>query len=311
MSEWDEQERQRRATMWERLVAQGGPTGVRPTLLRDLGIYGGAQGIWVDKERTAADSEHGVTVGILHTGSSYADDLADDGVIYHYPKTRRPGRDTSEVTATKEAGRRQLPVFVTTYPTPNSNLRDVRRGWIEGWDDRAAIFLVSFEETPPEVFIVEPADDETGFSLTDASQNPQVPRAVRERRGQQRFKFRVLRRYGAECAVCGLSVMETLDAAHLRPKKKRGSDDPRNGLVLCASHHRAFDADLFAVEPETLAIQSRDRGPTLVDLQITRESLTHLPRSPHADALRWRWERLRRVLRTRDRGRPVTEPRSR
>jgi hypothetical protein len=29
----------------------------------------------------------GVAVGLLHTGSSYADDLAEGGVIYHYPQT--------------------------------------------------------------------------------------------------------------------------------------------------------------------------------------------------------------------------------
>jgi hypothetical protein len=69
-------------------------------LLRELGIYGGAQGIWVDKEHTQAltPERTGVTVGLLHTGSSYPDDLAEDGVFYHYPLTNRPpARDRAEV----------------------------------------------------------------------------------------------------------------------------------------------------------------------------------------------------------------------
>ena len=96
-------ERARRMGMWRAVLDAGGPNGVPPSLLRDLGIYGGAQGIWVDKARTGQVTQggEGVTVGVLHTGSSYADDLADDCMIYHYPKTRRAGRDPSEVEATK------------------------------------------------------------------------------------------------------------------------------------------------------------------------------------------------------------------
>jgi hypothetical protein len=42
-------ERTRRQNMWNSLINQGGPTNVSPHLLRQLNIYGGAQGIWVDK----------------------------------------------------------------------------------------------------------------------------------------------------------------------------------------------------------------------------------------------------------------------
>jgi hypothetical protein len=111
------QEVDRRRGMCETLLHAGGPKGVAPGVLRDLGIYGGAQGVWVDKARTGSLTEDatGVTVGLLHTGSSYADDLSDDGVIYHYPNTNRPrGRDLAEIEATKAAGRLGLPVFVIT-----------------------------------------------------------------------------------------------------------------------------------------------------------------------------------------------------
>jgi hypothetical protein len=59
-------------------------------MLRGLGVYGGAQGVWVDKARTKEIAPAGVTVALLHTGCSYADDLSADGVVYHYPKTGRP-----------------------------------------------------------------------------------------------------------------------------------------------------------------------------------------------------------------------------
>src|SRR5829696_1649559 len=117
-----------RAAMWHALLDSGGPGSVSPSLLRELGIYGGAQGIWIAKERTSSltDSGTGVTVGLLHTGKAYADDLSTDGVLYHYPATNRPlGRDSSEIEATKAAGRMGLPVFVITHSAGSPGSRDV------------------------------------------------------------------------------------------------------------------------------------------------------------------------------------------
>jgi hypothetical protein len=130
-----EGELERRRNMWNALLDRGGPREVPPRVLRDLGIYGGAQGIWIDKGRTSslpADGT-GVTVGLLHTGTAYADDLSDDGVLYHYPSTNRVrGRDLSEINATKAAGTFGLPVFVITHSKLDSTKRDVHLGRIEG-----------------------------------------------------------------------------------------------------------------------------------------------------------------------------------
>jgi hypothetical protein len=50
---------------------------------RSMRMYGGAQGIWVDKVRTAPLSSdgQGVTVSIPHTGRHYPDDLSDGKII--------------------------------------------------------------------------------------------------------------------------------------------------------------------------------------------------------------------------------------
>lgn len=132
-------ERKRRESMWKRLLDAGGPAGVSAELLRKLRIYRGQSGIYIDKEQTKAIASDGATVAFLHTGSSYAEDLAEDSVIYHYPQTRRRGRhDASEIAATKVAAMMRLPVFVVTYPTPDSSKRDVHLGWIEGMTTRPA-----------------------------------------------------------------------------------------------------------------------------------------------------------------------------
>lgn len=138
-----------RAEMWQRLVLAGGPEDVSPSLLRDLRVYGGAQGIWIDAARTAelTADRVGITVALLHTGQHYADDLSSDSMLYHYPKTRRPGRDAFEVAATKHAAALHIPVFVVT-PGATKTTRTVIRGEVVGWDDDLEIFRVRFIDPP-------------------------------------------------------------------------------------------------------------------------------------------------------------------
>jgi putative restriction endonuclease len=284
-----------RKSMWNALLERGGPREVAPEVLRELGIYGGAQGVWVDKRRTSTLTGNGtgVTVGLLHTGVAYADDLSEEGVLYHYPDTNRvKGRDLSEINATKAAGRFGVPVFVITHSQPDSTKRDVHLGWIEGWDDSLKQFLVTFDATEPLQAVTEP--DEEPFDLV--ARKRIARREVRSRLGQQRFKFRVFKRYGLRCAVCDISIAEVLDAAHLRPKREYGSDDPRNGLVLCALHHRALDAGLFSIEPGSLKIHCREAGPDTSALKIEHPTLGHLAMKPHREALEWLWNRWQRSV---------------
>ncbi len=140
------EELERRKAMWKLLLEEGGPKDVLAEALRKLSIYGGAQGIWVDKSRTGTivKESSGVTVSLSHSGKSYPDDWSDDGVIYHYPDTQRPkGRDVSEFEATKNAKRTGLPVFVITH-TSHSR-RNVYIGRVVGSDDDANQFLVVFD----------------------------------------------------------------------------------------------------------------------------------------------------------------------
>jgi putative restriction endonuclease len=88
-----------------------------------------------------------------------------------------------------------------------------------------------------------------------------------------------------------MDIHELLDSAHLIPMSENGNDDARNGLVLCAIRHRAFDAMLFAFDPETLSLQARKVGPDLNKLRIKFASLQHLRRKPHPSAIEWCWKK--------------------
>src|SRR5918998_5089096 len=144
-------ERQHRVRLWHEL-SQSDTGDLDPKLLRALGIYGGAQGIWVDKARTGSltTSGAGATVSILHTGKHYPDDLSDEGVIYHYPSTARPpGRDAAEVEATKQTRSLGVPLFVILPGDRSPSRRRVRLGWVEDWGDASRQFLILFGDEKP------------------------------------------------------------------------------------------------------------------------------------------------------------------
>lgn len=280
-----------RRTAWRELLGRGRPTDVERRVIRELGMYSGAQGVWVDASRTrtlTADGT-GIAVGLLHTGRHYADDLSETGILYHYPRTQRPpGRDASEVAATKRAAELALPLFVITPSQLRKSRRDVHLGWVVDWDDDDELFLVTFTDELDERHAAPEADRSEFRLFAEDRETRRVE--VLARPNQQRFKFDVLARYGASCAVCDIDAPEVLDAVHLADKAVKGSDHPENGLVLCATHHRAFDRGLFAVHPETQEIHFRAGTG---DLRVTRASLAHLKALPHSDALEWRWLRTR------------------
>jgi putative restriction endonuclease len=232
-----------------------------------------------------------LTVSILHTGRHYPDDLSDDGLIYHYPTTHRPsGRDAAEVQATKNTAALSLPIFVILPGTTSASKRSVRLGWVVDFDDENKQFLVLFGEQKPSY--QAPARQQTPFALTGGPL-PQKTTA-KTRPGQQRFRFQVLAKYGCKCAVCTITHPSLMKAAHICGKAHKGSDDWRNGLPLCSTHHDAFDAHLFAINPDSLEIATM---PNLspASIGITTKLLSPLHRQPHREALSWRFAQTNKV----------------
>ena len=280
-------EHDRRLQMWRTVAAGSNLDDIEPQRLRDLGIYGGAQGIWVDKAHTS-DPQIGIdgaTVAVLHTGHHYNDDLSADGLIYHYPSTERgSGRDAAEIQATKNVMSHQLPVFIVLPGKSSRKTRALKFGWVCDFDDENRQFLVLFGETPPNYVPAEDVDDP--FLLLEEPRRRSA--TVLARTGQQRFRFNVLAKYGCKCSVCEIRHPQLLKAAHICGKSEKGSDDWRNGMPLCATHHDAFDAHLFCVEPSTMKIRCR---PKILpnDIGLHDKCLRPLRNLPHSDALDWRW----------------------
>ena len=71
---------------------------------------------------------------------------------------------------------------------------------------------------------------------------------IRGRRGQPKFRRRLLEIYGRRCQVTGCGVEELLEAAHITPHAEKTDYAPRNGLLLRADIHTLFDLNLIGID---------------------------------------------------------------
>lgn len=83
-------------------------------------------------------------------------------------------------------------------------------------------------------------------------------------RGNQQRVFRraVLSAYGNQCCICGITYEEVLEAAHIVPWRVADPGlrlDPRNGLSMCANHHRLFDRGILSIT-DKFTIQNEDES---------------------------------------------------
>jgi len=141
-----------------------------------------------------------------------------------------------------------------------------------------------------------------------------IIRTIAEKQRASDFRRRVLAAYENRCALCGLQL-KLVDAAHIIPVKHSSSnDETRNGLCLCALHHRAFDQGLIAVLPDYQVVVNRTK---LMGLQMLGLSdgekhfignlRTHL-RAPAEASLAPNASTIRTALRVRELQQDALEP---
>lgn len=263
-----------------------GPWLLSPSEYQRLGFYRGGRGIFIGLEDSVLPAGVRATIGLLHNGSSYDDDLSDDVLVYHYPNTQRPGRDSAEIAATKAASTLGLPLYVIVG---SSNLREIRRGWVADWDDNQAVFLIEFGAQPP-----PKAENDLGGDPFGGNRRRQK-RAGSVLARDNRFRFYVLKRYGSRCGACSIVDERLIQAAHIIPVSAGGSDEPSNGIPLCPTHHLAFDSPKIplTIQPPTLEWVLTD-GSEFSALNISRTSIAHLDAEPNPRALSWHFNEAQR-----------------
>ncbi len=192
--------------------------------------------------------------------SPYTDDpIEGSRVLYDFLPLSRE----YENLGLKRCAEAELPLiyFLQVKRKPNPEYVIFAPVFVCGWDDASRRFLIDLSEQRPGEAASPPL---LSRQLTlPAIRTPESPMEIRElsksyvvstvqrRLHHARFRNAVLRAYRDRCAVCGLRIRPLLDAAYVVPDR-----DPQpamainEGLALCATHHRAFDAHILRYDSD-------------------------------------------------------------
>ena len=71
-----------------------------------------------------------------------------------------------------------------------------------------------------------------------------------QREGAASFRKKVLENYQNKCAITGISVVDAIQAAHIRPYNGPQTNHLANGMALRSDIHRLFDLGKIRINPE-------------------------------------------------------------
>ena len=107
---------------------------------------------------------------------------------------------------------------------------------------------------------------------TEADARDFVMRVIAKRQGQPDFRKQLIRAYDGRCAVTECSVLEVLEAAHIKPFSKSGPNQTANGLLLRSDLHKLFDLGYLSVTP-ALAVEVSRHDDELSTIERIAEAL--------------------------------------
>ncbi|EPE2206670.1 HNH endonuclease [Vibrio parahaemolyticus] len=245
---------------------------VKPSKLRDLGIYGGAAGVWVNSDvtRGVVSPSSGVAVSILHTGKNYSDNMSSKGIDYDFPNTNRNGsHDQNEIQALKNCFESKIPLFVISKAS-NQKLRNVHIGLVQTFDEINAKAFIRFvaqdklfptanetiKESQAEYKVT--FENEVNESLDDSSENRQ--RRLASRSTKPKVVYRLVQDYRRDPDVVAEALYRAegfcekckekapfikrsngepyLEVHHIIPLSQGGLDSLENVISLCPNCHR-------------------------------------------------------------------------
>ena len=131
---------------------------------------------------------------------------------------------------------------------------------------------------------------------------PVLERLTRRAYRDVAFRRKVRAAYGERCAMSGLRLTNgggrpEVQAAHIRPVDRQGSDSVRNGLALSGTLHWMFDRGLVSVADDGTILVSRNKVPREVtDRLLVPDGRLRPPLddhdAPHPENLRWHRENV-------------------
>jgi len=117
----------------------------------------------------------------------------------------------------------------------------------------------------------------------------------KSRPGQAGFRIGLTEAYNRRCAITGENILPVLQAAHIQPVHKQGTNDLTNGLLLRSDMHTLYDDGLIGVTPDYEIRISEKIREEYVNGKIyynwDGKRLSTLPKDehlcPHRERLEW------------------------
>ena len=140
-----------------------------------------------------------------------------------------------------------------------------------------------------------------GFSEPQAAyERPQIESVTTRPFRDQAFKRHVRSAYQQTCAMTGLRIINgggrpEVEAAHIRPVEKFGTDSVRNGIALSRTVHWMFDRGLLSIDDD-LQILTANPLPAQVRRLLNVDGRVLIPESdcqrPHPQFLKFHRETI-------------------
>jgi predicted restriction endonuclease len=77
---------------------------------------------------------------------------------------------------------------------------------------------------------------------------------IYRRRGRPQFRQQLLHHYDRRCAISGCTVVELLEACHIKRYMGPRTNHPCNGILLRADLHTLFDLGLISIDTTEMSI---------------------------------------------------------
>lgn len=138
--------------------------------------------------------------------------------------------------------------------------------FVEEYDPARDMFTLHGPVTDQTMSKFTSPTTEEGMRITPALDIPTVEEmtadnrtfaTVRQaiRKNQQAFRSNLIRAYEGKCAMCGCSINQVLQAAHIIDYRGSQSNSVNNGMLLRADLHVLFDNSLIGIDPSTFTIE--------------------------------------------------------
>lgn len=268
-------------------------------------------------------SEYALSI-VIRPKSPYDDKdevvMLDDGRWLMTYSPRAGGLQIADNRALTKCMDERVPIAVFRQLTDKTNkkhgstYRVLGLGLVTGYDSQQDVFIVeSVDHTALESITSTIVDETSRYEVQLYAQimNSFQPFVKEESftytttmpKRDKAFRDIVVREYDYTCAVCSMKFrwhgFAEATAAHIIPKHKNGTDDPRNGMSLCRTHHWAFDQGVFSLTDSYEILLS----PSIEDseshnfplLEMEGKSIL-LPSNeilqPHPEAIKWHRENI-------------------